>query len=102
MKKNLQHPVSIIILAFLLFKAIAVQAQVATASLNTLSDAEKQAGWKLLFDGKTLNGWLSYYPTDKPSKGWSIEDGCLKNSKGNGRPRTGGGDLMTDALFTDF
>lgn len=102
MKKNVQQPVKAIILAFLLCKAIAGQAQIATAPLNTLSGAEKQAGWKLLFDGKTLNGWRSYYEKDKPAKGWTIEDGCLKNAKGNGRPGTGGGDLMTDELFTDF
>ncbi|HWY38726.1 MAG TPA: DUF1080 domain-containing protein [Bacteroidia bacterium] len=89
-----------IMLTFLIFKAVSGQAQVATP-LNTLSAAEKKEGWKLLFDGKTINGWRSYYQTDSPSK-WIIEDGCLKNPKGNGRPRTGGGDLMTDELFTDF
>ena len=24
---------------------------------NTLTPAEKSAGWKMLFDGKTLDGW---------------------------------------------
>jgi hypothetical protein len=70
--------------------------------LNTLSDAEKREGWKLLFDGKTLNGWRGYFETVDPSKGWSIEAGCFKNSKGNGRPRSGGGDLMTTELFDNF
>lgn len=102
MKKNLNLSGRIIMPLFLIFIAIAGQVQLAKAQANTLSAAEKQDGWKLLFDGKTLNGWRSYYPEDKPSKGWSIEDGCLKNSKGTGRPRTGGGDLMTDEKFTDF
>ena len=31
---------------------------------NTLTDAEKAAGWKLLFDGKTTNGWRNYKKTD--------------------------------------
>src|SRR5262245_36214864 len=70
--------------------------------LNTLSATEKKEGWKLLFDGKTFNGWRSYYETMDPSKGWSIEAGCLKNSKGNGRPGSGGGDIMTTEQFTDF
>ncbi|MDB5155771.1 MAG: hypothetical protein JWR50_478, partial [Mucilaginibacter sp.] len=99
MKKNMQLLGRIIVLAFLIFKAVSGQAQ---TPVNTLSASEKEAGWKLLFDGKTLNGWHSYYETDKPPKGWSIKDGCLKNAKGNGRPRTGGGDLVTDEMFTDF
>jgi hypothetical protein len=70
--------------------------------LNTLSDAEKKEGWRLLFDGKTFTGLRSYFETMEPSKGWSIEEGCFKNSKGNGRPRSGGGDIMTAELFTDF
>src|SRR5215510_2588619 len=70
--------------------------------LNTLSNAEKKEGWKLLFDGKTFNGLRSYFEIMDPSKGWSIEAGCFKNSKGNGRPRSGGGDIMTAELFTDF
>ncbi|HEY7182065.1 MAG TPA: DUF1080 domain-containing protein [Blastocatellia bacterium] len=69
---------------------------------NTLSAAEKKEGWKLLFDGKTFSGWRSYFETMEPSKGWSIEAGCFKNSKGNGRPRSGGGDIMTVEQFTDF
>ncbi|MBO0723983.1 MAG: DUF1080 domain-containing protein [Blastocatellia bacterium] len=73
-----------------------------TTPLNTLSAAEKKEGWKLLFDGKTFNGWRSYFETMEPSKGWSIEAGCFKNSKGNGRPRSGGGDIMTVEQFTDF
>jgi hypothetical protein len=101
LKKNIQLSGRIIILVCLIFKAIYGQAQTATTPSNTLSAAEKQAGWKLLFDGKTLNGWHSYYEADK-SKGWAIEDGCLKNPKGTGRPRTGGGDIMTDETFKDF
>ncbi len=101
MKNNMQLSGRIIILTFLIFKAVYGQAQTAGTPVNTLSAAEKAAGWKLLFDGKTLNGWHSYYEADK-TKGWTIEDGCLKNPKGTGRPRTGGGDIMTDETFKDF
>src|SRR5581483_7205044 len=27
------------------------------AKINTLTDAEKAAGWQLIFDGKDFNGW---------------------------------------------
>ena len=79
-----------------------VSQQASGVPLNALSDAEKKEGWRLLFDGKTFDGWRSYFETTDPSKGWSIEAGCFKNSKGNGRPRSGGGDIMTAELFTDF
>src|SRR5690242_17024233 len=100
MKNSIHLSIKTFLLAFLIFNTVVVRAQNATP-INTLSVAEKKEGWKLLFDGKTLNGWRSYYSTDTPSK-WIIEDGCLKNPKGTGRPRTGGGDLMTDELYTDF
>src|SRR5215510_7510101 len=72
-------------------EGLSVSQQTSVTQLNTLTDAEKKEGWKLLFDGKTFNGWRSYFETMDPSKGWSIEAGCFKNSKGNGRPRSGGG-----------
>lgn len=31
----------------------------ALAADNTLTDAERDAGWKLLFDGKTTDGWMT-------------------------------------------
>src|SRR5258707_10369787 len=39
---------------------------------NQLSDAEKQAGWKLLFDGQTTKGWRGYKQTAMPAKGWRV------------------------------
>jgi hypothetical protein len=45
-------------------------------TLNTLTAKEQRDGWKLLFDGKTLNGWQEY--GGKPiSEGWTVEDGTL-------------------------
>jgi len=43
---------------------------------NQLTDIEKQAGWKLLFDGKSSTGWHTY---NKKSFGpaWKIVDGSL-------------------------
>ncbi len=43
---------------------------------NTLTDAEKAAGWKLLFDGKTTDGWHSY-KKDDVMPGWQVVDGTL-------------------------
>src|SRR4051794_11658136 len=46
------------------------------AAPNTLTDAEKKAGFKLLFDGQTTDGWRGY-KKDK-ADGWQAVDGALK------------------------
>lgn len=62
--------------------------------MNTLTDAEREEGWRLLFDGSTLAGWRGYNMNEMPG-GWAVEDGTLT--------RVGaGGDIITDAQFTDF
>ena len=66
------------------------------ATPNQLTAEEKAAGWKLLFDGKTTNGWRSFKKTSFPARGWVVEDGWL-HCLGNG-----GGDIITDAEFDDF
>lgn len=40
---------------------------------NLLTEAEKKAGWRLLFDGRTMRGWA---PAAEGA--WTVEDGCLK------------------------
>jgi len=46
------------------------------AQLNTLSDAEKAAGWKLLFNGQDLSGWHNF-KRDGVQPGWQVKDGTL-------------------------
>lgn len=45
----------------------------ADAKTNTLTAAEKSAGWQLLFDGKSLDGWKA--SEDKGA--FTVEDGCI-------------------------
>src|SRR5437660_11860144 len=47
-------------------------------SPNILTQEEKLAGWVLLFDGRTMNGWDDPRLKTPPGDAWSIEDGCLK------------------------
>jgi hypothetical protein len=44
---------------------------------NMLSDADKEAGWKLLFDGKTLLGWVNR----GGAANWMVENGELTGEK---------------------
>ena len=62
-------------LATLAFVA-APAARAADAAANTLSDEEKKAGFKLLFDGKSTDHFRGY-KMDKV-KGWEAVDGSLK------------------------
>jgi hypothetical protein len=63
------------------FVALVLSAFPAAAADNRLTDAEKKAGWILLFDGKTLDGWMT--SSQKPSKR-PVEDGCINPHKCGG------------------
>jgi hypothetical protein len=54
---------------------------VAMAADNELTAKEKADGWRLLFDGKTLDGWMT--SSEKPSK-TPVEDGCINPHKCGG------------------
>jgi len=71
---------------------------IAYAQLPQLTQSEISQGWKLLFDGKTSDGWKSYR-ADRPfpEKGWVINNGVLTTD-----PAGRGGDIVTVELFTDF
>ncbi len=63
--------------------------------LNTLDGSEKDQGWKLLFNGKNLDGWNS------PDTGWVVKDGILKiMPTPEGQPKHG--DLLTKEKFGAF
>jgi hypothetical protein len=65
---------------------------------NQLTAGEKAAGWRLLFDGKTFDGWEDSAKKTPPGDGFAIEDGCLKSLP---RPKISE-DLFTLDTFQDF
>jgi hypothetical protein len=68
---------------------------------NTLTAAEKKAGWILLFDGQSLNGWRGYKKPDAAGMRWKTDDGALslpaKTESG-----TRAGDIITTDTFEQF
>jgi hypothetical protein len=75
---------------------------------NRLTDAERAAGWRLLFDGATLRGWRGLGRDTVPTAHWTVEDGAIRKIasgrvpvQADGQP-IGGGDLMTADSYGDF
>ncbi len=69
---------------------------------NTLTEQEQNEGWKLLWDGKTTEGWRGAKISTFPEKGWSIENGILKVRPSDGRESANGGDIVTTSTYRNF
>lgn len=64
----------------------------------SLTDAEKADGWKLLFDGLSMNGWRGLGMDGIPSV-WVVQDGCLHCSGGSSKIAN---DLVTVDEYENF
>jgi hypothetical protein len=73
-----------------------VAAAPAAPPANSLTAAQKKAGWRLLFDGTTSAGWR-LFNGEKFPEGWTVKDGMLSR-QGTGRH----GDLVTTEEFDNF
>ncbi len=62
---------------------------------NRLTAEEREAGWRLLFDGQTPAGWRGFHLDHFPA-GWVVRDGCLIHTG------PGGGDIITEEQFDNF
>ncbi|MFH5832848.1 DUF1080 domain-containing protein [Halalkalibaculum sp. DA384] len=69
---------------------------------NELTELEKRRGWRLLWDGKTSDGWRGAKLDHFPESGWEIEDGVLTVQETDGGEATGPGDIVTRNQFSDF
>ncbi|HMA23819.1 MAG TPA: DUF1080 domain-containing protein [Gemmatimonadaceae bacterium] len=65
-----------------------------SAASATTSTAGAQAGWRTLFDGKTMSAWRGYKAQDVPA-GWRVVDGVIVKEKG-------ADDIMTRDQFANF
>lgn len=64
---------------------------------NVLAEEEISEGWRLLFNGKDLDGWEIFGGKGEPGPGWEVSDGLLE--KIPGKP---GGNIITSEAFTDY
>jgi hypothetical protein len=59
-----------------------------------MNPSSADAGWRSLFDGRTLTGWHVYHQTGTPTN-WAVVDGTIQRT-------ANGGDLVTDEQFANF
>ncbi|UJH66747.1 DUF1080 domain-containing protein [Allomuricauda sp. SCSIO 65647] len=68
---------------------------------NQLLNVEKEQGWALLFDGKSLNGWHLYNKPDSTAfSAWEVTDGMLYCNATDETKVFG--DLVTDKAFENY
>jgi hypothetical protein len=71
-------------------------------TLNDLSEAETKLGWKLLFNGKNLDGWRSAFKTTTPEVGWGVKNGAIFIQGSDGSEARSFGDMVTREAFKAF
>lgn len=75
---------------------------------NTLTPAEQEEGWTLLFDGESFDGWTGLGRDSIPRGHWEIVNGTIHKVESgdvptapDGQPLEGG-DIMTTETYRDF
>ncbi len=87
----------ILLIALVLVTTVPLRTAAADdAKVNTLSDAEKAAGWKLIFNGKDFTGWHNF-KKESVRPGWQVKDGTLACVDPHNA-----GDLVTSEKFDWF
>lgn len=69
---------------------------------NNLTYAEKENGWRLLWDGQDTDLWRGAKLDSFPEKGWKIENGIITVLSSGGEEARAGGDIVTKESFSDF
>ncbi|MGB0930483.1 MAG: family 16 glycoside hydrolase [Chitinophagales bacterium] len=74
-------------------------------AMNTLTKAEKTQGWKLMFDGKSFDGWHNY-GKETVGSSWKVEEGAMVlntiiGKDGNHKVEDGG-DIVSDEEYENF
>jgi hypothetical protein len=81
--------------------ALAGGARAADPGTRPLTPREIEAGWRLLWDGRTTRGWRSVSGPAFPERDWRIRDGVLTSIPPGGGAHPGG-DIITVDRYADF
>src|SRR5436305_13905068 len=92
----MMHPMNrIVISTFALLSVLRLSAADNTTT-NSLTDAEKAAGWKLIFNGKDFAGWHNF-KAEGVKPGWQVKDGAMVCVDPHNA-----GDIVTEDQFGAF
>jgi hypothetical protein len=75
-------------------QTVSTSTTVEATTLNTLTPEETREGFRLLFDGSSLDQWRTYKGTDAGT--WEVQEGTIHHGPGDGA------DLVTKEEFGDF
>ncbi|HJN53722.1 MAG TPA: family 16 glycoside hydrolase, partial [Flavobacteriaceae bacterium] len=104
--KKIYYILTIVTISFILACSNTTKSQEISVAVenNILTEKETTEGWRLLFDGKTSDGWRGYkketFPTD-----WEITESGEIYMRASGRGEAGssnGGDIIYDQKFSNF
>jgi hypothetical protein len=77
-----------------------VETAVAMDTINVITDAQKNAGWILLFDGTSSNGWRPF--KNKENNSWEVIDGTLHCKPFDEKGTNQRGDFVTNDQYENF
>jgi hypothetical protein len=72
---------AIVAASALLLGGVACHRSVVVTSPGTAANVSPQAGWRSLFDGRTLDAWRAYGTQNAP-RGWTVVDGTITKQRG--------------------
>jgi len=82
--------------------SIALAGAAAAQAPNQLSPAEQKAGWALLFNGTSLDGWRAYKRPDVSGTRWVVKDGLLCLDPGDKTDTRGARDIVFSKPYSQF
>jgi hypothetical protein len=82
--------------------SIALTTAAAAQQPNQLSPAEQKAGWTLLFNGTSLDGWRAYKRPDATGTRWVVKEGQLCLAPGDSSDTRGARDIVATTPYAQF
>ena len=94
------HGTAVLLATMMIIPSCAIARDKARA--NTLKKKQISQGWKLLFDGKTLNGFKGATDDKVLNTCWKVEKGQIVCTERDQRPAKLSGSIVTKSQYSSF